>query len=141
MVDAIDEYAVGQLKEYGGKIYEIHLGRTGIELSLEIGGYGYSHLNVCFYRTGRERIGPKLFDEMPEGIFLSLVDILGSSKRFATLWVFLIEIRESRCLEINPKILWVVFKDYSRANLPKDAMRTKTVTIDRPNLIYIYLCS
>ncbi|GKV35822.1 hypothetical protein SLEP1_g44033 [Rubroshorea leprosula] len=52
-----------------------------------------------------------------------LVDILGSSKQFAILWDFLIEIRESRQFEISPEIFWIVFRAYSRANLPGDAIR------------------
>lgn len=52
-----------------------------------------------------------------------LVDILGSSKQFAILWDCLIEMRESHCYEITPNIFWVVFRVYSRANLPEDAVR------------------
>ncbi|KAG2723060.1 hypothetical protein I3760_02G155500 [Carya illinoinensis] len=59
-----------------------------------------------------------------------LVDILGSSKQFAILWDFLIEMREARCCEINPKIFWVVFKVYSRANLPEDAIRAFNRMVD-----------
>ncbi|KAF5464325.1 hypothetical protein F2P56_014409 [Juglans regia] len=59
-----------------------------------------------------------------------LVDILGSSKQFAILWDFLIEIRKARCCEINPKIFWVVFKVYSGANLPEDAIRAFNRMVD-----------
>jgi pentatricopeptide repeat protein len=52
-----------------------------------------------------------------------LVDILGSSKQFAILWDFLIEMRDSHCCEIRPQIFWIVFRAYSRANLPEDAVR------------------
>ncbi|XP_007023868.2 PREDICTED: pentatricopeptide repeat-containing protein At1g52640, mitochondrial [Theobroma cacao] len=52
-----------------------------------------------------------------------LVDILGSSKQFAILWDFLIEIRDGKQFEINPEIFWVVFRAYCRANLPGDAIR------------------
>ncbi|KAG5247521.1 pentatricopeptide repeat-containing family protein [Salix suchowensis] len=52
-----------------------------------------------------------------------LVDILGTSRQFAILWDFLIEMRESHDFEINPEIIWLVFRSYSRANLPSDAIR------------------
>lgn len=52
-----------------------------------------------------------------------LVDILGSSKQFAILWDFLIEMRESHSAEISPEVFWLVFRAYSRANLPEDAVR------------------
>ncbi|KAI4313175.1 hypothetical protein L6164_026174 [Bauhinia variegata] len=52
-----------------------------------------------------------------------LVEILGSSKQFAILWDFLIETRESRCCEISNEIFWLIFRAYSRANLPGDAIR------------------
>ncbi|XP_031283085.1 pentatricopeptide repeat-containing protein At1g52640, mitochondrial [Pistacia vera] len=52
-----------------------------------------------------------------------LIDILGSSKQFAILWDFLIEIRESQSCEINPQIFWLVFRAYSKVNLPNDAIR------------------
>ncbi|OMO54293.1 hypothetical protein CCACVL1_27903 [Corchorus capsularis] len=52
-----------------------------------------------------------------------LVDILGSSKQFAILWDFLVEIRDSKQYEINPEIFYVVFRAYCRANLPGDAIR------------------
>lgn len=52
-----------------------------------------------------------------------LVDILGSSKQFAILWDLLLDMRESRCCEISPHIFRVVFTAYSRANLPRDAIR------------------
>ncbi|CAM8881679.1 unnamed protein product [Rhodiola kirilowii] len=52
-----------------------------------------------------------------------LIDVLGSSKQFPFLWDFLIEIRDSRCCEICPKIFWIIFWSYSRSNLPNDAVR------------------
>ncbi|XWS11821.1 hypothetical protein CRYUN_Cryun37aG0033800 [Craigia yunnanensis] len=52
-----------------------------------------------------------------------LVDVLGSSKQFAILWDFLIELRDSKEFEINPEIFRVVFRAYCRANLPGDAIR------------------
>ncbi|XVF86485.1 hypothetical protein PTKIN_Ptkin18bG0044300 [Pterospermum kingtungense] len=52
-----------------------------------------------------------------------LVDVLGSSKLFAILWDFLVEIRDSKQFKINPEIFWLVFRAYSRANLPVDAIR------------------
>ncbi|KAL6144808.1 hypothetical protein ACLB2K_055498 [Fragaria x ananassa] len=52
-----------------------------------------------------------------------LIDILGSSGQFALLWDFLIEMRESKCCEIGPELFWVIFRVYSRANLPRDAIR------------------
>ncbi|XP_044497015.1 pentatricopeptide repeat-containing protein At1g52640, mitochondrial [Mangifera indica] len=52
-----------------------------------------------------------------------LIDILGSSKQFAILWDFLIEIRETQSCEINPQIFWLVFRAYAKANLPNDAIR------------------
>ncbi|XP_027361854.1 pentatricopeptide repeat-containing protein At1g52640, mitochondrial [Abrus precatorius] len=56
--------------------------------------------------------------------FHILVEILGSSKQFAILWDFLIEIRDSSCYEINNEIFWLIFKAYSKANLPDDAIRS-----------------
>ena len=52
-----------------------------------------------------------------------LVNILGTSRQFAILWDFLIEMRESHDFEINQEIIWLVFRSYSRANLPSDAIR------------------
>ncbi|CAI0455398.1 unnamed protein product [Linum tenue] len=52
-----------------------------------------------------------------------LVDILGASRQFAILWDFLIEMRDSRDFEVNSETLWLVFRAYSRANLPNDAIR------------------
>ncbi|XP_010479776.1 PREDICTED: pentatricopeptide repeat-containing protein At1g52640, mitochondrial-like [Camelina sativa] len=52
-----------------------------------------------------------------------LVEILGSSKQFALLWDFLIEAREYNYFEISPKVFWIVFRAYSRANLPSEASR------------------
>ncbi|XP_010535126.1 PREDICTED: pentatricopeptide repeat-containing protein At1g52640, mitochondrial [Tarenaya hassleriana] len=52
-----------------------------------------------------------------------LVEILGSSKQFALLWDFLLEAREYNYFEITPKFFWIVFRAYSRANLPSEAIR------------------
>ncbi|KAL5756387.1 hypothetical protein ACOSQ2_021133 [Xanthoceras sorbifolium] len=52
-----------------------------------------------------------------------LVDVLGSSKQFAILWDFLIEMRETQSCKITPETFWIVFRAYSRANLPNDALR------------------
>lgn len=52
-----------------------------------------------------------------------LVDVLGSSKQFAILWDFLVEIRDSKQFKFNPEIFGLVFRAYSRANLPGDAIR------------------
>ncbi|XP_042944734.1 uncharacterized protein LOC122278621 [Carya illinoinensis] len=56
------------------KVYEIPLGATIIEQSLEIGGYGPSYLNGFFDQAWREGMARKLFDETPDGtlaIYLS----------------------------------------------------------------------
>ncbi|RDY14062.1 Pentatricopeptide repeat-containing protein, mitochondrial, partial [Mucuna pruriens] len=77
-----------------------------------------------------------------------LVEILGSCKQFAILWDFLIEMRESRHYEINSEIFWLIFKAYSRANLPDGAIRSfnrmdefgvKPTIHDLDKLLYI-LC-
>ncbi|KAK3039504.1 hypothetical protein RJ639_028086 [Escallonia herrerae] len=52
-----------------------------------------------------------------------LVDILGSSKQFPLIWDFLVEIRDTQCCRITPEIFWIIFRAYSRANLPADAIR------------------
>lgn len=52
-----------------------------------------------------------------------LVDILGSSKQFPLIWDLLSEMRDTRCCEINSEIFWVIFRAYSKANLPADAVR------------------
>uniref|UniRef100_A0A2P2JW23 Pentatricopeptide repeat-containing protein n=1 Tax=Rhizophora mucronata TaxID=61149 RepID=A0A2P2JW23_RHIMU len=52
-----------------------------------------------------------------------LVDILGSSKQFAILWDFLFEMKEFQDFQMSREIFWLVFKAYSRANLPGDAIR------------------
>lgn len=52
-----------------------------------------------------------------------LVEILGSSKQFALLWDFLIKAGEYNYFEIGPKVFWIVFRAYSRANLPSEAIR------------------
>lgn len=77
-----------------------------------------------------------------------LLEILGSSKQFAILWDFLVEIRESRCCEIKSEIFWLIFRAYSRADLPGGAIRAflrmhefgvKPVIHDFDNLLFI-LC-
>ncbi|XP_057967163.1 pentatricopeptide repeat-containing protein At1g52640, mitochondrial [Malania oleifera] len=52
-----------------------------------------------------------------------LIDVLGSSRQFPLVWDFLSEMRETRCCEISPQIFRVIFRAYSRANLPLDAIR------------------
>ncbi|XP_075510792.1 pentatricopeptide repeat-containing protein At1g52640, mitochondrial [Primulina tabacum] len=52
-----------------------------------------------------------------------LVDILGSSRQFPLLWDFLMEVKSSGHCELSREIFWVVFRSYSRANLPADATR------------------
>ncbi|KAE9467791.1 hypothetical protein C3L33_00328, partial [Rhododendron williamsianum] len=52
-----------------------------------------------------------------------LVSILGSSKQFPLIWDFLAEWKDTKCCKIGPEIFWVVFRAYSRANLPADAIR------------------
>ncbi|KAL2462721.1 Pentatricopeptide repeat-containing protein [Forsythia ovata] len=52
-----------------------------------------------------------------------LVDILGSSRQFPLLWDFLVEMKRAESFEISQEIFWVVFRAYSRANLPADAIR------------------
>ncbi|CAA2989830.1 pentatricopeptide repeat-containing At1g52640, mitochondrial [Olea europaea subsp. europaea] len=52
-----------------------------------------------------------------------LVDILGSSRQFPLLWDFLVEMRRAESFYISQEIFWVVFRAYSRANLPADAIR------------------
>ncbi|KAI5660363.1 hypothetical protein M9H77_29156 [Catharanthus roseus] len=59
-----------------------------------------------------------------------LIEILGSSKQFPLIWDFLIEIRDSKSCEISPKIFWLVFRAYSRADLPADATRAFSRMID-----------
>ncbi|XP_012572182.1 pentatricopeptide repeat-containing protein At1g52640, mitochondrial [Cicer arietinum] len=56
--------------------------------------------------------------------FHILIEILGSSKQFAILWDFLVEIRDSNCCEISNEIFWLIFKAYSRADLPDGAIRS-----------------
>lgn len=74
-----------------------------------------------------------------------LVDVLGSGRQFAILWDLLLEMRESQCCEISPDIFWVIFRAYSRANLPRDAIRAfnrmvefgiKTTIHDLHQLLY-----
>ncbi|PSS07499.1 Pentatricopeptide repeat-containing protein [Actinidia chinensis var. chinensis] len=55
--------------------------------------------------------------------YLILVDILGSSRQFPLIWDFLVEMKEIWRCEISQEIFWVIFRAYSRANLPADAIR------------------
>ncbi|KAK4359453.1 hypothetical protein RND71_021682 [Anisodus tanguticus] len=59
-----------------------------------------------------------------------LVDILGSSKQFPLLWDFLVEMRRNESCEFSQEIFWVVFRCYSRANLPVDAIRSFDKMVD-----------
>ncbi|MCD7467441.1 hypothetical protein HAX54_004872 [Datura stramonium] len=59
-----------------------------------------------------------------------LVDILGSSKQFHLLWDFLVEMRRNKSCEFSQEIFWVVFRSYSRANLPVDAIRSFDKMVD-----------
>lgn len=59
-----------------------------------------------------------------------LVDILGSNKQFPLIWDFLVEIRDTRKIEIGPQIFWIVFRAYSRADLPADAIRAFNKMLD-----------
>lgn len=59
-----------------------------------------------------------------------LVDILGSSREFPFLWDFLTEMKNSESCEITPEIFWIVFRAYSRANLPSDAIRAFNKMLD-----------
>lgn len=52
-----------------------------------------------------------------------LIDILGSSRNFSLLWDFVTEMKDSHPDELNPEIFWLIFRAYSRANLPDDAIR------------------
>ncbi|XP_051135530.1 pentatricopeptide repeat-containing protein At1g52640, mitochondrial isoform X2 [Andrographis paniculata] len=52
-----------------------------------------------------------------------LIDILGSSRQFPILWDFLLSIKNTRSLEISRDIFWIIFRAYSKANLPADAVR------------------
>lgn len=80
--------------------------------------------------------------------FHILVEILGSCKQFAILWDFLIQMRDSCQYEINSEIFWLIFRAYSRANLPESAIRSfnrmvefgvKPTIHDLDKLLYI-LC-
>lgn len=52
-----------------------------------------------------------------------LVDVLGRSREFPFLWDFLTEMKNTESCEISREIFWIVFRAYSRANLPSDAIR------------------
>uniref|UniRef100_M0ZIU7 Pentatricopeptide repeat-containing protein n=2 Tax=Solanum tuberosum TaxID=4113 RepID=M0ZIU7_SOLTU len=62
--------------------------------------------------------------------FHILVDILGSSKQFPLIWDFLVEMRTNRSCEITPEIFLLVFRAYSRAGLPADAIRAFNKMVD-----------
>ncbi|XP_057772867.1 pentatricopeptide repeat-containing protein At1g52640, mitochondrial [Salvia miltiorrhiza] len=59
-----------------------------------------------------------------------LVDILGSSREFPFLWDFLTEMKSTESCEITREIFWIVFRAYSRANLPRDAIRAFNKMLD-----------
>ncbi|PSS17865.1 Pentatricopeptide repeat-containing protein [Actinidia chinensis var. chinensis] len=59
-----------------------------------------------------------------------LVDILGSSKQFPLIWDFLVEMKETWRCKISPDIFWLIFRAYSRANLPADAIRAFDKMVD-----------
>ncbi|GFP95502.1 pentatricopeptide repeat-containing protein at1g52640 mitochondrial [Phtheirospermum japonicum] len=59
-----------------------------------------------------------------------LVNILGSSRQFPILWDFLAEMKKTESCEINRQDFWVVFRAYSRANLPSDAIRAFNKMVD-----------
>ncbi|PHT88403.1 Pentatricopeptide repeat-containing protein, mitochondrial [Capsicum annuum] len=62
--------------------------------------------------------------------FHILVDTLGSSKQFPLIWDFLVEMRTNLSCEITPEIFWIVFRAYSRAGLPADAIRAFNKMVD-----------
>ncbi|XP_077209815.1 uncharacterized protein LOC143845384 [Tasmannia lanceolata] len=51
-----------------------------------------------------------------------LVDILGKCKQFPLIWDFLSEMKNGG-FDIRPEIFWVIFRAYSRANLPMDVIK------------------
>ncbi|KAH6781126.1 Pentatricopeptide repeat superfamily protein [Perilla frutescens var. hirtella] len=59
-----------------------------------------------------------------------LVAILGSSRKFPFLWDFLKEMKATESCEITREIFWIVFRAYSRANLPNDAIRAFNKMVD-----------
>ncbi|KAI3455339.1 hypothetical protein Pfo_012002 [Paulownia fortunei] len=59
-----------------------------------------------------------------------LVDILGSSRQFPFLWDFLVEMKQTESCEISRENFWIVFRAYSRANLPSDAIRAFNKMVD-----------
>lgn len=59
-----------------------------------------------------------------------LVDILGSSREFPFLWDFITEMKTTQSCEISQEIFWIVFRAYSRANLPGDAIRAFNKMVD-----------
>ncbi|KAL8504326.1 hypothetical protein ACS0TY_022891 [Phlomoides rotata] len=59
-----------------------------------------------------------------------LVDILGSSREFPFLWDFITEMNRTGSCEISQEIFWIVFRAYSRANLPGDAIRAFNKMVD-----------
>ncbi|KAG6426020.1 hypothetical protein SASPL_110233 [Salvia splendens] len=59
-----------------------------------------------------------------------LVDILGRSREFPFLWDFLTEMKTTESCEVTREIFWIVFRAYSRANSPKDAIRAFNKMLD-----------
>ncbi|GER48418.1 pentatricopeptide repeat-containing family protein [Striga asiatica] len=59
-----------------------------------------------------------------------LIDILGSSRQFPILWDFLAEMKNAGTCEISREIFWIVFRNYSRSNLPGDAIRAFNKMVD-----------
>lgn len=46
------------------------------------------------------------------------------------IWDFLAELKDTGCCEIGPEIFWIIFRAYSRANLPADAIRAFGKMVD-----------
>ncbi|XAR73403.1 hypothetical protein NMG60_11007361 [Bertholletia excelsa] len=59
-----------------------------------------------------------------------LVGVLGCSKQFPLIWDLLAEMRDIRSSEIGSEIFWIIFRSYSRANLPADAIRAFNKMVD-----------
>lgn len=59
-----------------------------------------------------------------------LVEILGCSKQFPLIWDFLLQIQECKSCEITQEIFWVIFRAYSKANLPADAITAFNKMVD-----------
>lgn len=66
-----------------------------------------------------------------------LIDGLGNSREFPFIWDFISEIKETGDAEIDRKVFWIIFRAYSRANLPNDAIHAFNRMIDfgvKPNI-------